>query len=82
LIVPYPCFLGNYKLTYLDGTVVEAVRIPAAFTGAVDYINGDKVYFVNGKLHRDGGLPAQELVAGWDEYYVKGKRTGQFVYVI
>ena len=36
------------------------------------YPNGDKAYYLNGKLHREDG-PAVENSNGDKEYYLKGK---------
>ena len=35
--------------------------------------NGDKAWYVNGKLHRDGGLPSVEWSNGTNEWYVSGE---------
>ena len=35
--------------------------------------NGDKRWYVDGKCHREGGLPAIELADGHKEWYVDGK---------
>lgn len=37
-----------------------------------EYVNGDKHYYFNGKLHREGG-PAIERADGHKEYYLDGK---------
>ena len=41
---------------------------------AVEWSNGDKEWWVTGKLHREGGLPAIECVNGTKGWYVNGKR--------
>ena len=38
---------------------------------AVEYLNGYKAYYVNGKRHRDNGQPAIEW-KGYKEYWVNG----------
>ena len=40
---------------------------------AVEYDNGDKVYYIHGKLHRENG-PAIERANGDEEYFIHGKR--------
>ena len=37
------------------------------------HINGDKKWYVNGKRHREGGLPAIEFGNGSKWWYVNGK---------
>ena len=54
-------------------TETEAENIPANFTGVAENSNGYKEYLVNGKLHRDGGLPAVEHSNGDKVYYVNGQ---------
>ena len=39
---------------------------------AIEYSNGDRVWFLGGKLHREDG-PAVELVSGSREWYLGGK---------
>jgi hypothetical protein len=39
---------------------------------AVEFANGRKEYWVNGRLHRDGGLPAIECDES-KEYWVNGR---------
>ena len=36
------------------------------------YPNGDKVWYLNGKCHREDG-PACELASGYKEWYLNGK---------
>jgi len=40
---------------------------------ALEYINGNKLWYINGKLHRENG-PAREYVNGDKEWYVNGQR--------
>ena len=40
---------------------------------AVEYANGDKSWFINGKLHREGG-PANEYSDGSKSWYINGER--------
>ena len=42
--------------------------------GMVEYADGDKYWWVNDKLHREGGLPAIEHANGDKYWYVNGKR--------
>jgi MoaA/NifB/PqqE/SkfB family radical SAM enzyme len=65
------------KLIYPDGTVVKTKVIPFDFTGIREE-NGSKIYYLNGKCNRGGGLPACEWRDGDSSYYVNGKRTGLF----
>jgi len=37
------------------------------------YFNGDKVWYLNGKIHREDG-PAIEYANGYKVWYLKGKR--------
>lgn len=68
------------KFTYPDGTVVESDIFPVNLTGKVDYTNGDTEYFLEGKYHRDGGLPVYEGArAAYAFYCVNGIGTGRFV---
>jgi len=39
---------------------------------AVEYADGDKEYYINGKLHREDG-PAVECANGYKEYYINNK---------
>jgi len=39
---------------------------------AVEYADGDKEYYINGKLHREDG-PAVECANGDKEYYINDK---------
>jgi hypothetical protein len=68
------------KLIYPNGTIVEAKERPANFTGTVAYEKG-KNYYLNGRFHRDGGLPVREWsdYNSYYSYWVNGKRTGYFV---
>src|SRR5271157_3041612 len=40
---------------------------------AIEWADGDKLYYENGKRHRLGGLPAIEWADGGKEYYENGK---------
>lgn len=40
---------------------------------AIEYTNGDKMYYIMGKLHRSNGLPAMEYSNGNCVYYEYGK---------
>ena len=40
---------------------------------AIEYANGDKFWYLDGKLHREGG-PAIEYVNGDKEWYIYGRR--------
>jgi hypothetical protein len=48
---------------------IYAVR----WTGKIEYTSGRTEYWVDGKLHRDGGLPAVEYTSGKKEYWVDDK---------
>jgi hypothetical protein len=41
---------------------------------AIERVNGDKEWYINGKRHRDGGFPAVELASGTKCWYVNGER--------
>ena len=40
---------------------------------AIEYANGNKVWYINDKLHREDG-PAVEYANGDKEWYINGKR--------
>lgn len=46
--------------------------IPKNFTGIVEFSDGDKFWYKEGKLHRDDG-PAVEWTNGDEEWYKEGK---------
>jgi hypothetical protein len=52
--------------------ITKSESIPDNFTGVVEYSNGDKEYYVEGKRHRLDGL-AIEHSNGNKEYWVEGK---------
>jgi hypothetical protein len=64
------------KLIYPDSTIVEAKDRPSNFTGTVEYEEG-KNFYLNGMLHRDGGLPAVDYTV-YMSYWVNGNITGRF----
>jgi hypothetical protein len=39
---------------------------------AIEYVNGDKCWFINGKRHKEGG-PAIDHVDGHKEWYINGE---------
>src|SRR6056300_236319 len=39
---------------------------------AVEYADGDKAWYINGKLHREDG-PAVEYATGYKAWYINGK---------
>jgi len=49
-------------IQYEDGTVRR------------HYLNGDKVWYKNGKIHRDNDLPAQVDANGHKAWYKNGKQ--------
>ena len=61
------------KFYTLDGQFIkESNMLPHNFTGIVTWGNGDKEWFVNGKLHRLDG-PAVEFADGTKVWYIDGK---------
>jgi hypothetical protein len=64
------------KLLYPDGTIVIRSSMPSRFTGIID--NKGKFYMMNGKRHRDGGLPAIVWKGDCKIYFVNGIETGEF----
>ena len=40
---------------------------------AIEYVDGDKYWYINDELHREGG-PAVEHANGYKEWYINGKR--------
>ena len=53
--------------------VKSTSEIPKNFTGVVEYPNGGKVWYKEGKLHREDG-PAKEYPNGHKEWWFEGKR--------
>ena len=49
--------------------ITESDIIPENFTGIVEYTNGDKEWYLNGKLHRESG-PAIECAYGTKFWYL------------
>lgn len=47
-------------------------EVPNNFTGIAEFSNGDKIWFKEGKLHREGG-PACEWANGNKEWFKEGK---------
>jgi hypothetical protein len=41
---------------------------------AIEYTNGDKCWYINGKRHREDG-PAIERVSGHKSWYINGKEV-------
>ena len=64
----------KYKLYTLGNEFIKEVsQSPVNFTGIIEYSNGSKEWFVDGKLHRLDG-PAIEYFDGTKLWYVDGKR--------
>jgi len=61
--------LTKYEWIYLDRSKLTYHREDGP---AREYANGDKVYYINGKLHREDG-PAIEDADGYKAYYINGK---------
>lgn len=53
--------------------VTTSSQIPKDFTGIVEYDDGEKEWYKEGKCHREDG-PAVELVDGTKIWYKEGKR--------
>jgi hypothetical protein len=47
-------------------------ELPTDFTGIVEYPNGSKLWYRNGKQHREDG-PAREWASGSKEWWLNGK---------
>ncbi len=47
-------------------------EIPMYFTGIVEYPNGSKLWYRNGKQHREDG-PAREWADGGKDWWLNGK---------
>ena len=58
------------KRYYSDRNMTIAHRLDGP---AIEWANGNKAWYVNGKLHREDG-PAVEHISGTKEWYVNGKR--------
>jgi hypothetical protein len=52
--------------------VVLFSEIPWNYTGIVEYFNGNKAWYLNGKYHRVDG-PAFEYSSGTKSWYLYGK---------
>ncbi len=50
--------------------------IPHTFTGIVEFWNGAKVWYKNGKWHRSDG-PAVIFVDGSVDYWINGERVNK-----
>ena len=60
----------GYKYYYTD----RKMKIRHREDGpAIEYANGDKSWYINGKLHRENG-PANEYSDGSKSWYVNGER--------
>lgn len=65
---------GNLR-TYLDGKLHSYEAKDESFARpAVIYTNGSKVWYQNGKCHRDNDLPASISANGDQYWYQNGKR--------
>ncbi len=67
--------MESLKSVLEDGTVIyrnELGQYHREGGPAVEFVNGDKFYYINDKLHRDGG-PAIEFANGDKYYYKNGK---------
>ena len=62
-----------YKLYTFDGQIItKTLKYPFKFTGIIEYSNGSKQWFTNGRLHRLDG-PAHEGSNGEKHWYINGK---------
>ena len=52
--------------------ITESDIMPENFTGIVEYANSDKIWYRNGKYHRESG-PAIEFADGSKFWYRNGK---------
>ena len=69
--------MENLKSVLMDGTVVyrnELGEFHREGGPAIEYANGDKEYWVNGKRHREDG-PAVVRANGDEEYWINGVRV-------
>jgi hypothetical protein len=53
--------------------VNENISIPANFTGIFEWYKGTRIWYKEGKYHREDG-PAIEFSAGRKYWYIEGKR--------
>jgi hypothetical protein len=51
-------------------------EIPENFTGIVEYANGTKIWYKEGKRHREDG-PAVEYADGEKRWWIEGKIYGR-----
>ena len=57
-----------------DDQIIPKNIIPSREDGpAIEYSEGDKEYWIDGKCHREDG-PAIECIDGHKEYWINGKR--------
>jgi len=61
--------------------ITESDIMPENFTGIVEYTNGDKEWFRNGKLHREDG-PAKEYADGYKFWYLNGRRITKTQFMV
>jgi len=47
-------------------------EVPKNYTGIIEYINGDKMWYLNGKAHREDG-PAVICTSGHKEWWLNDK---------
>ena len=69
--------MENLKSVLTDGAVVyrnELGQYHRDGGPAIEYANGTKHYFINGKRHREGG-PAVVYIDGNEEWWVDGNRV-------
>jgi len=69
--------MAKYKYYYKDGTVSEDERdsdkvLHREGGPAIEWANGDKFWYINGKIHRTDG-PAVEYANGSNLWYINGK---------
>jgi hypothetical protein len=53
---------------YLNARLHRDVDLPA-----IEWANGDKLWYISGKCHRDNDLPAVEWADGTKKWYISGK---------
>jgi hypothetical protein len=65
------------KVSKVEPIKVKASsEIPKGFTGIAEHPNGSKLWYLNGKLHREDG-PAVEWADGRKEWWLNGKQYSE-----
>ena len=80
----------DYAREIAEPLVEEIIRLKTKYEGllppdikegkemlestVIEHDNGDREWYIEDKLHREGGLPAVEYVDGYKSWWINGKR--------